>query len=317
MPWKWNVYSSRITARWRSRVFVLPFRIISGALLIVSAGALASHRLPLERNRVSRQEELQPAGGSRTALNNDSEPVYATRDNTVVQSWDAGRVFAGEPASRVFHLSNPFDEESFIEDGAVSLGCGACTKLKLSSRELRRGEETTATMTVDTAGKKGGLQKWARIRWCSSSGRTHATELRITADVVPPLHVEPAVLLWTESEAAEGEPKQVTITSELPIDWQTLEANVAAPYFHAQPDSVDSTSAPRWSVVCHLPDDVEYGSGIVAFTARVSGESPSLARRLVRAEVVLGLDRQLTWLSIRGRVFLSERMRKAPDMRNC
>lgn len=112
----------------------------------------------------------------------DEAASAAPRLTTPETTWDFGEVTAGEKPEHTFTIENTGDAPLTIR--RVLHSCGGCFKTILAEKDLAPGEKTTLKLVVDTARRKGPLQKYIYIE--SNDRQAGRRRIVITGTIKPP-----------------------------------------------------------------------------------------------------------------------------------
>lgn len=175
--------------------------------------------------------EVIPADRDRNAQAQRSDQAAANQANTRQQQaagsprltferldHDFGKLYDTEPVKTVFAFRNTGDAQLHIQ--RVHASCG-CTTTELSKRVFEPGEEYTLEVAFRPQGQ-GPSNKHVTIT--SNDPNQPSIRLRISADVVPPIMMEPARLMLGTIEAGQGFDGTMVIMSRDP-SMQIVEIN--------------------------------------------------------------------------------------------
>lgn len=176
-----------------------------------------SEVIPVEPDQIAQARRLDQSAVNQT---NTRQPQAAGAPRLTFErvDHDFGKIYDVEPVSTVFAFRNTGDAPLQIQ--RVHASCG-CTTAELSKRVFEPGEEYTLEVAFRPQGQ-GPSNKHVTVT--SNDPNQPSIRLRISADVVPPVVMEPARLMLGTIEAGQGFDGTMTIMSRDP-SMQIVEIN--------------------------------------------------------------------------------------------
>lgn len=164
----------------------------------------------------------------------------------------AGQVLAGTPIVHAFQFQNSTNRKlRLVDQDDVRPSCG-CAHARVIDYELEPGASTAVTVRVQTEGRQGPLAEAVSVTWTSETGQRWEHVFAIRGQVRSALRFTPGELWFDRSEVARAVRKQVSCTSDLPIDWRSAVVQVAAPCVEVENQHLAADGQTLlFDVVCH------------------------------------------------------------------
>ena len=191
--------------------------------------------------------------GCQFAAERPSPDVPASdRTEGQVTLHQAGQVLAGTPIVHAFQFQNSTNRKlRLVDQDDVRPSCG-CAHARVIDYELEPGASTAVTVRVQTEGRQGPLAEAVSVTWTSETGQRWEHVFAIRGQVRSALRFTPGELSFDRSEVARALRKQVSCTSDLPIDWRSAVVQVAAPCVEVENQHLAADGQTLlFDVVCH------------------------------------------------------------------
>lgn len=164
-----------------------------------------------------------------------------TYPDDCIVTHDLGDCLAGSIASHAFRFKNETSEPIEIAGDATVHSCG-CTKYSIDQHTLEPNKFTAVVISVDTSRKSGAFSEQVTCAWKTKSGRLIRRTFRIGGNALPPLRLSPNELVFSGEDVRTGCTKTVSIHSDLPIDWGSLNLKPLHPSILCTPRKSSRTS---------------------------------------------------------------------------
>jgi hypothetical protein len=200
-----------------------------------------------------------------------------------LQTYDAGRVLAGQTVRHRFSFQNPTDGFLHLAKASdVRKSCG-CTRTSVADQRLAPKQATAIAVHIDTADKRGQLSEVVDVIWTTQDGRRLNCRFAIQAVVDAAIVFSPHELVFTKDEIRSGAVKTVRCQSDLPLNWNAFHVEPTAGYLQVDRCMPDrATSDLKLSVSCRPGESGEHRVAAV----RVAGPAPKGSSGLLPMQVV-------------------------------
>jgi hypothetical protein len=142
----------------------------------------------------------------------------------------AGKILAGTTIQHTFPFRNSTGSNiELMQPDGVQASCG-CTRATVADERLTAGQTTSIEVCVRTEGREGNVSEVVETTWKDAMENRIVLAFAIRAIVVNGLVLNPAALTFGKEEVARGVTKQVTCTSDHPVDWSTATVVAEADY---------------------------------------------------------------------------------------
>lgn len=173
---------------------------------------------------------------SDTTSQNDNG-THLTIAQPTVKNWRLAyrqpvSVFSGEPLSHAFGVINESGTELNLNpDNDIQSSCG-CTVGRVTNSRWLPGAENLFTVSIQTQDKSGAVAETATLLWRTADGQRRPLKLTLEGDVLPAIQADPRAIVFTKQDSKGPQThQQVTLSSELNVDWSTLEAHCSSRCF--------------------------------------------------------------------------------------
>ena len=134
---------------------------------------------------------------------------------------NAGTIMSGDTVRHTFSLLNDTPLQLNLSDKDISRSCG-CSDANVFPRQLPPQGRARVTVELDSSNKVGELAEVVKTRWRNPTGAVSEFVFGIRAIARTPLACAPAEISFSREEVAQGSQKNVTLTSDLELDWKSL-----------------------------------------------------------------------------------------------